>query len=483
LSSSALSSEACVLDLLQTALARSPGPWLELRLHDRRARSILVEDGTLEAARVTRHCGVGVRAFVDGAWGFASTSELDLPAVLRAIDAATKAAAAAARGRRAKAASPTSCAFPAGTWQSPARVPLSSMSLADKIALVHQTDAAVKTAGTRITSSSCKYSELIDEKWIATSDGARVHVVDTKPELRVQAVAERDGELQSCVEAAGHTGGFGDLFARRSAEEMALRAAQTATDLLRAGYVDGGKQKVILAPDVVGLLVHEAIGHTVEADFVLAGSAAAGKLGQTVASELVTLCDSGHSEYVPGAGGVVLVDDEGVAAQKVTIIERGILKSYLHNRETAAHFGVAPTGNARAFEFDNEPLVRMRNTYIEPGSTALADIIADTDEGWLLAGAKNGQADANAEFMFVVGEAYPVKNGKLGALHRGTTITGNAFDVLKSVDRVGNHFAWDLGSGYCGKGQPAKVDAGGPHLRCTAVLAGGQGTDDAGDSK
>jgi TldD protein len=253
---------------------------------------------------------------------------------------------------------------------------------------------------------------------------------------------------------------------------MVEKAVRTATDLLRAGYVDGGKKRVILAPDVVGLLVHEAIGHTVEADFVLAGSAAAGKIGKRVASDLVTLCDSGHSEHIAGAGGVVLVDDEGVPSQKVTIIENGILRSYLHNRETAERFGVAPTGNARAFEFDNEPLVRMRNTYVEPGTTPLEKMIADTEDGYLLAGAKNGQADANAEFMFVVGEVYPVKNGKLGPLHRGTTITGDAFEVLSSVDAVGDQFAWELGSGFCGKGQPAKVDAGGPHVRCTVTLAG-----------
>ena len=154
---------------------------------------------------------------------------------------------------------------------------------------------------------------------------------------------------------------------------MVEKAAKTATDLLRAGYIDGGRKRVILAPDVVGLLIHEAIGHTVEADFVLAGSAAAGKIGKRVASELVTLCDSGRSEHQPGAGGVVLVDDEGVPAELVKIIENGVLRSYLHNRETAEKFGVAPTGNARAFEYDNEPLIRMRNTYIEPGATPLRD--------------------------------------------------------------------------------------------------------------
>ncbi len=465
-----------MLDLLESALSRSHGPWLELRLHDRRTRSITVEDGRTEAARAVRHCGIGVRAFVDGAWGFASTSVLSLPAIERAIAAATAAATAASKGRKRKKGGhqmPAAVPWQNGTYVSPGLEPLHSRTLADKIDLVMKTAQAARSSHSLITNASATYSELVDEKFIVTSDGARVHILDDKPELRVNAVAGLNGELQTCTEASGKTGGFGDLFMRRSALQMAEKAARTATDLLKAPYVDGGRRQVILAPDVVGLLVHEAIGHTVEADFVLAGSAAAGKIGHTVASDLVTLCDSGHSEYEAGAGGIVLVDDEGVPARKVTIIDRGVLRSYLHNRETAHHFGVEATGNARAFEYDNEPLIRMRNTYIEPGITPLPAMIDGVQDGWLLAGAKNGQADANAEFMFVVGEAWPIKNGKLGPLHKGTTITGDAFDVLRSVDAVGDAFSWDLGSGYCGKGQPAKVDAGGPHIRCTATLAGG----------
>jgi TldD protein len=468
-----------MIELLEGALRH--GEWLELRYHDRRSRSILVEDGRLEAARSTHHAGVGVRALVDGAWGFASTSVLTKESLARAVEAARKAAQAAARVSTHKVEVPPAPKFARGEIKTAAREPLSSRTLDAKIALVSDTEKLVRTGGSAITSSSARYTELVDEKWIVTSDGARVHLFDTKPELRVSAVAAMEGELQNHVEAAGHTGGFGDLFSRKTAEEMAEKAVRTATDLLRAGYVEGGKKRVILAPDVVGLLVHEAIGHTVEADFVLAGSAAAGKIGKKVASELVTLCDSGESEYLAGAGGVVLVDDEGVPAERVTIIEDGILRSYLHNRETAAHFGVAPTGNARAFEYDNEPLVRMRNTYIAPGTSRLEDMIGDTDDGYLLVGAKNGQADANAEFMFVVGEVYPIKDGKLGPLHRGTTITGDAFEVLSSVDRVGDQFAWELGSGFCGKGQPAKVDAGGPHVRCMVTLAGASKGDEGGD--
>lgn len=459
-----------MFDLLESALGGDG--FLELRYHDRRGRSVSVEDGRVESARTTRHAGVGVRALVDGAWGFASTSELTKEALLRAVASARAAAKAAARTRSEKVPPLATPRFVNGQFFSDARDPLEAHSFEEKIELALKTEAEVRARSQRVQSGSTRYSELIDEKFIVTSDGARVHIRDAKPEFRVSAVASMEAELQRHMEAEGHTGGFGDLFARRTPEEMAEKAARTAVDLLRAGYVEGGRKKVILAPDVVGLLIHEAIGHTVEADFVLAGSAAAGKLGQRVASELVTLCDSGKSEHEPGAGGVVLVDDEGVPGERTVIIEDGVLKSYLHNRETAAKFGVEPTGNARAFEYDNEPLIRMRNTYVEPGATPLERMIGETDDGLLLVGAKNGQADANAEFMFAVAEVYPIKNGRLGPLHRGTTITGDAFEVLASVDAVGDQFAWELGSGYCGKGQPAKVDAGGPHLRCTVTVAG-----------
>jgi TldD protein len=148
--------------------------------------------------------------------------------------------------------------------------------------------------------------------------------------------------------------------------------------------------------------------------------------------------------------------------------------SYLHNRETAAHFGVEPTGNARAWEYADEPLIRMRNTYIEPGSQTLEEILASTPDGYFLDGARNGQADSTGEFMFGVERAYRIRNGKLAELLRGVTITGNAFEVLQSVDAVSRDFLWDLGSGHCGKGQPAKVDAGGPYIRCRAIVGGRQ---------
>ena len=152
-----------------------------------------------------------------------------------------------------------------------------------------------------------------------------------------------------------------------------------------------------------------------------------------------------------------------------------MLKSYLHNRESAANMGVAPTGNARAWEYSDQPLIRMRNTYIEPGERELEEMIDSTEDGYLLDGPRNGQADATGEFTFGVVSARRIRNGKLGELVRGVTVTGGAFDVLRSVDAVSREFQWDLGSGHCGKGQPAKVDAGGPYIRCRALLGGEQG--------
>jgi TldD protein len=184
------------------------------------------------------------------------------------------------------------------------------------------------------------------------------------------------------------------------------------------------------------------------------------------------LVDSGQSNIIGNAAGTIGVDDEGIIAGKTIIIENGILKSFLHNRESALVFGTTPTGNARAFEYNDEPLIRMRNTFIEPRSDKVDDMIKETRHGFLIKGPRNGQADANGEFMFGCQEVYLIEKGEIRSLMMGTSISGNTFDVLRSVDMVGNDFSYDIGTGYCGKSQPAKVDGGGPHIRCTAIVGG-----------
>ncbi len=448
--------------------------FVELRYHGRTQRSVTVEKGRLEASALRRSAGVGVRVLEGGTWGFAATGDLSPAAIRRAVDEARAGARASAALRRERVAPLPAAELAVGDYAEAGVDELLGLDLDAKIGLALEMEAAARGASAAVHSASCSYREIYEEKAIVTTDGADVSTRLIRPEFRVSAVAERDGQLSAAMESSGVTGGWDCLF-RSPARSMAERAAATAVDLLSARKPEGGRATVILAPSIVGLLVHEAVGHTVEADFVLSGSVAAGKLGQRVASDRVTLCDSGVSEYVGGAGGTIPVDDEGVIAGRTTIIDRGILRSYLHNRESAARYGAAPTGNARAWEYTDQPLIRMRNTYIAPGEDSLADMIASTEDGYLLDGPRNGQADATGEFMFGVLTARRIRGGKLAELVRGVTVTGLAFDVLKTVDAVSREFKWDLGSGFCGKGQPAKVDAGGPYIRCRVMLGGEQG--------
>jgi len=448
---------------------------VELRYHAKRSRSVAVEKGRVDQARSSEHTGVGVRVTAHGTVGFASVDQLDEGAVARAITTAAEAARASSGARQGRLDAPPATEHLAvGEFTTEGYDELAAAPLESRVALAVEMESSARGKSAKITSASAGYTETFEEKGIVTSDGARAWTRVARPELRVGAVASADGELQRGARAVGVTGAWDCLFRRASSEEYSDSAARMAVDLLTAGYAEGGRRRVLLSPAIVGLLTHEAIGHTVEADFVEAGSCARGRVGSRVASELVTLRDSGASEHLDGAGGVIDVDDEGVLARTATIIEDGVLRGYLHDRQTAARFGVEPSGNARAWEYDDEPLIRMRNTYIEPGTSTLDEIIAGIDDGLLLDGPRNGQADANGEFMFGTLQAWPIKNGKRGPLHRGVNISGMAFDVLATVDAVSRDFRWDLGAGYCGKGQPAKVDAGGPWLSCE-VLVGGRG--------
>ncbi|MFM8758508.1 MAG: TldD/PmbA family protein, partial [Methylophilaceae bacterium] len=175
---------------------------------------------------------------------------------------------------------------------------------------------------------------------------------------------------------------------------------------------------------------HEAIGHTVEADFVLSGSVAQGKLGHQVASPMVSLCDAGYLQGQPFAGGALLVDDEGVPTQNTMVITNGILTSYLHNRESAAALGVPPTGNARAWLYQDEPLIRMRNTFILPGKQTLQEIIESTEDGYLVDCPLGGQADATGALMFVAQKEMKIEKGKITKLLLGATISGKAITFI-----------------------------------------------------
>jgi len=234
----------------------------------------------------------------------------------------------------------------------------------------------------------------------------------------------------------------------------------------KAGYHD-----VVLDADLAGILAHEAIGHTTEADLVMGGSVAGDYLNKTVASDLVTLIDYAHTNDNKICPVPVFVDDEGTKAQDVTIIQDGVLKSYMHNKDSAHELNMNITGNARAYRYSDEPLIRMRNTAIKPGQDKLNDMISSIDDGYYLTRSSNGQADSTSEFMFGVVMGYEIKNGKIKQAIKDTTISGIAFDVLKTVTMISDEMVWSSG-GMCGKKQIIPVGMGGPAIKCKLNIGG-----------
>ncbi len=311
------------------------------------------------------------------------------------------------------------------------------------------------------------------EKVLVTSDGMSAHTILPRSYCYIMMTAQTPaGTPVELFKAVGGEGTFDVNFTDPMQYAPEIDRLYEQLMQKREGvYADAGRKTVILGGMMTGMLSHEAVGHTVEADLVLGGSVAGHMLNKRVGSDLVTLTDFAHTAFGQRCPLPVFVDDEGTRAEDVTLIKDGILVGYMNNRESAEQFNMKPAGNARAWLFSDEPLIRMRNTAVHPGKDKLEDMIASVDDGYYLIDSGNGQADTTGEFMFGVTMGYEIKKGKLGKALLDTTISGVAFDMLKTVDMVSDTVVW-ASSGFCGKKQPMPVGMGGPALRCQVMIGG-----------
>jgi TldD protein len=236
-------------------------------------------------------------------------------------------------------------------------------------------------------------------------------------------------------------------------------------------FARAGVKECVLDSHLAGILAHEALGHTTEADLILGGSVAPDYLEKEAASPLISIIDFANTALGVTCPVPVYIDDEGTPAEDAVIIDKGILKGYMHSKETALHFNVKPTGNARAYSFSDEPIIRMRNTAILPGKDKFDDMIKSIDDGYYLITPSNGQADSTGEFTFGVPLGYEIKGGKIGKSIIDTTISGIAFDMLKTVTMVSDQMVWENG-GFCGKKQMIPVGMGGPAIKCKVMIGG-----------
>ncbi|MDA7754410.1 TldD/PmbA family protein [Pseudomonadales bacterium] len=445
--------------------------YTELRLHENRSQSIVLLNGDVVSNARDTTGGVSARVFNGGTWGFSSNPDMSNDAIDGTISAATRNADFLARRcGNEDAALPLSNASADSDFSTKKTLKTQE----EKIAFLTEIDNYIVSSFPDVVSRQVLLSCLDMEKKLQTSEGSNGHNVTTRSLIAVKLTTENENkEPVELSEAIGARGQYEDVFESMDTIIPALdKLYAQLLDKKEAVQPISGYHDVILASDLAGILAHEAIGHTTEADIVRAGSVAADYLNKKVASDLITLVDFANTYEGETLPVPIYLDDEGVESLDAVIIEDGVLKSYMHNKDSAQHFGMPLTGNARAFSYTDEPLVRMRNTAILSGSSSLDEMIASIDEGYLLMRPTNGQADSTSEFMFGVQMGYEIKNGKLGKAISDTTISGVAFDMLNNVSMVSDEMVWSC-AGMCGKKQPMPVGMGGPAVK-TKVYIGGQ---------
>ena len=447
----------------------SDGAQTVLRGHENRQRRVVLLKGNMVQNSRSEARGINARVNLDGKFGFASIAEYTPEAADRVIRAATENAGFLARHSRRSVQLP-----PSGEQ---ARIPLNREIVDTEqktiIEACQAVDRYVESHCPKLTSRTVVYAEDSQDRIILSSDACSGHLTTPRCYIYVFLNAETDeGVPVEMFKAFGGYGCFGDHFSRPETIYPEIdRLYGRLMDKREGVYAQAGYKTVVLSGMMGGMLAHEAVGHTVEADLVAGGSVAGPNLHQRVASDLVTLVDFAHTYDGKTAPLPVYLDDEGIRAEDAELIRCGILTGYMNDRESAERYGMAPKGNARAWTFSDEPIIRMRNTCILPGKNTVEELIESVDDGYYLINSGNGQADLTGEFMFGVTCGYEIKNGKLGRALLDTTVTGVAFNMLKTVDMVSNEVEWSS-SGFCGKKQPMAVGMGGPHMRCKIMIGG-----------
>jgi TldD protein len=431
-------------ELLEHALKGVEADYSEIRLEEAEASNIRYRGQEVEEAGISSSLGGNVRALVKGGWGFVSFNDLPQPHELREkVDLAVRQARLAGREESRLAPTPT---VVESLREKPKPNPL-TIPLAEKKALLDQ------------------YKEII-----MSTQGSYVEQARSDVGLQVLAVARDGGEVQ---QASLSVGSRGDFLQIAHLHPQVREISRRAVELLSAPRVKGGEYTVVLDPVLAGVFVHEAFGHLSESDFLYEnpGLQEIMVLGKRFGERILNIVDDAT---LPGLRGSYKYDDEGVPTRKNYLIREGILVGRLHSRETAGKMGESPSGNARSASYRFPPIVRMSNTFIEPDTANLDDLLEGIEEG-IYARNWHGGTTSMEMFTFSAGEAFMIRNGKIAEPIRPVVLTGNVFATLGLIDGIARDLDMNQGGG-CGKGDqyPLPVSNGSPHIRIRKCLVGGR---------
>lgn len=451
--------------VLSTALARG-GDYADLFFEHRETSALGMDDGRVRDADRGISLGLGVRVLRGDATGYAYTEDLSLEGMLRAARTASSIAqseggpeAVEVKGQRALDLYPV------------AR-PMIDVDLLGRLDLLRRADAAARAADSRIARVNVSLVDAVKSILVVTSDGR--YVSDQQPMVRfnVHVVAEAEGRRQTGSSGGGGRWGM-EYFDTHDPESHGREAARIAVTMLDAREAPAGSYPVVLGAGDSGILLHEAVGHGLEADFNRKKTSNySDRIGERVAAPGCTIIDDGT---LASSRGSINIDDEGNLPQRNVLIEDGILRGYLHDRLSMTHFGIPPSGNGRRQDYRSVPLPRMTNTCLLPGSYAPEEIIASVKFGVFARSFSGGQVNiSNGDFVFSVTEGYLIEDGRITAPVRDVNLIGNGPDAMTRVSMVGSDFELSDGRWTCGKdGQSVPVGVGTPTVRIDAITIGG----------
>jgi len=456
------------LERYLAAALSAGGDYADLYFEHTTTSSILVDESLVKVATEGISMGCGVRVLAGAQTGYAYTDDVVPEKILKAAKIAARIASGPARISTVG----LSTVEPPHDFY-PVALPSTDRELADKLELVTRADRAARAHDSRIKQVRVTYADQIRHVLNAGSDG-RV-ATDFQPLVRlgIFTIAQDGSKLQSGSSGGGGRVGLEFFDGEHAPEHYAREAARQAIVQLDAREAPAGEMEVVLGPGWPGILLHEAVGHGLEADFNRKGiSAFSGRIGQRVASELCTVVDDGT---IPGRRGSLNMDDEGEPSQKTVLIENGVLRCYLEDKLSAEILKTTRTGNGRRESYAHIPMPRMTNTYMLAGPEDPQDIIRSVQRGLYAVYFGGGQVDiTNGKFVFSASEAYLIEDGKITAPVKGATLIGDGPSVLTRVSAVGNDLRLDPGIGTCGKdGQSVPVGLGIPTIKVSRLTVGG----------
>ena len=452
---------------LDEALSRG-GDYADLYFEYLATSAISMDESIVKSATQGVSLGIGVRVIAGERTGYAYSDDLSPDKILKAA----KVAACIAEGPSQVEKTPLQEGSRRNLY--PVLTAPTDTAFSDRVELVKRADKCARAYDNRVFQVQATYADNLRHVMVATSDGVLNFDRQPMARLNVRALARQDGGPPQ----SGHSGGGGRIgleffLNEKTPEHFATEAARQAIVQLNAIEAPAGELTVVLGPGWPGILLHEAVGHGLEADFNRKGTSAfSGRIGQQVASPLCTVVDDGT---IRNRRGSLNLDDEGSVTQRNVLIENGILRGYLQDKLSSRIMGSPQTGSGRRESYAHIPMPRMTNTFLMPGESDPADIIRSVSKGLYCANFGGGQVDiTSGNFVFSASESYLIEDGKLTRPVRNATLIGNGPESLRHVSMVGSNLELDEGMGVCGKeGQSVPVGVGMPTIKIDKMTVGG----------